>query len=220
MKAEHNRTFNDIRVSIRSNLGVNQELRRYLLKGTATRRALDNLRLTERQIDSVLQMVDAYCSPNFARSFFKEELATFKKDTKKLIATVELLEEVFADVERSGKTLILADTSLRASLSKYRKSLEQLLKEFTKAASLKGKERDDYHLVSLVNLLKETTGEPHFGDLAYLIEAGLMFYDMEEEEDVTSASIAVRYKRYIKAYPTLKYPNDLLRLYPDLKIAR
>jgi hypothetical protein len=104
-------------------------------------------------------------------------------------------------------------------LNKYAERLAALCKEYAKRASQRGKNRNEVYLVLLWLWIKHRTGEPHWGDLAYVLEAAYAAQNQEVHLDAFAVRQIVR--RYKAAYPerfgsyVRRVPTSALAAHPD-----
>lgn len=88
---------------------------------------------------------------------------------------------------------------LATQLKAYRGAMGEVKNEVTKLASAKGGGITEQLLAGLVEAVIHVTGQPHWGDLAYLIEASYFAHHRKGEAD--RDKIRKRYDRFVKNFP-------------------
>lgn len=94
--------------------------------------------------------------------------------------------------------------NLSRQLDEYRSAMEEVRDEVAKFASQKGEGVSEEVLVGLVEAVTNVTGQPNWGDLAYLVEAAYFGHNSEIEGD--REKIRKRYVRFVKNFPRI-YEN-------------
>jgi hypothetical protein len=194
-------------------LGWDQEYhawRARVLRYEEVERRVGNLGIDDKE--SILIVLHQYCRPYPPEvlSVVREQARVRRSAGQKLDTAVQALEKVFKQIGDDPECQHLIDVSanLRSELQRYRSFLESWERDYAAASSEKGKARNDRVLFELAIEVFEATGEPHWSDLAYLVERGLLACGIDE--DVTPASISQRVSRFVKSYPSLDHPFQQL----------
>ena len=92
--------------------------------------------------------------------------------------------------------------NLSTLLAKSHGAMEELRRELAKFASEKGEGVGEELLVGLVEAVRDVTGQPNWGDLAYLVE-GAYFAHKRDRSEVDREKIRKRYVRFVKNFPRI-----------------
>ncbi len=153
---------------------------------------------------TLLSYLYVYTSPTAGktRAYFKAEAGRKKQ-------ALARLSKLVTRTSREADKLVSADdglhaeigdslqAGLRETLSMYQGRLAALQRVYKKRASLKGQNRDEQYLIILWLRIKHRTGSPHYGDLAYILEAAYAGHGREVYLDADAVrKIIKRYKTF------------------------
>jgi hypothetical protein len=203
-------------------LGCDQEYERWKVKVLDDKEVRDRVGNLGMDTESVLSQLHHYCRPYATEVLHtvREQARIRRNAGSKLDKAVQELQTAFEQVADNAdfKQLVAQSDRLRSELNRYRVFLDSWDKDHAAASSEKGKARNDRVLFELAVEVFESTGEPHWSDLAYLITGGLSAYGIEE--DVTPASISQRVTRFVASYPSLEHPFQELLCDPSTNPTR
>jgi hypothetical protein len=181
----------------------------------SNRRALDSLQsLTSHGIpqDWLVDILHDYTDPTLRRRKQLEQQKTALTSLKevdrvlKVVAKAEVLVDTFGGDPRIplwAKDQHLGRShALSTHLRSYLADLGKMRQELAKLASDKGEGVGEEMLVGMVEAVREVTGEPCWGSLAYLLEGSYFAHGLTRLT-IDRDLIRKRYKRFTKNFPRI-----------------
>jgi hypothetical protein len=161
--------------------------------------------------DWLIQILHAYADPLVRENAQSLHRQTALPSIKEVDHTLKALGKA-SDALKSlaGNNSVPAWTrdhhfNLRSSLAQhlcaYEEALREVRQELVRLASEKGEGASEELLAGMVEALTDITGQPNWGDLAYLIEAAYFGHDRKFEAD--RDTIRKRYGRFVRNFPRL-----------------
>lgn len=159
----------------------------------------------------LLQILHGYGDPGLRQreqSSQRQKALFSLKEVDRVIKSLEKASAAlrsFADNESIRDWVRDNDLNVRRDLSAHLKTyldaMTEMRDELAKLASGKGEGVSEAWLVALVEATIDITGQPHWGDLAYMIEATYFAHHLRGEVD--RDTVRKRYDRFVKNFPRI-----------------
>jgi len=206
----HNRCFMNL-INFELDTGWEARFNQYLRSNS---RALDSLRaLVDAGIPEswLLQILHGYGDPDLRQreqSSQRQSALSSLKEVNRVIKSLEKTSDALESfTDNSGVRDWVKDNHLNlrrdlsARLKTYLDAMTEMRDELAKLASGKGEGVSEAWLVALVEAAIDITGQPHWGDLAYMIEA--TYYAHHLRGEVDRDTVRKRYDRFVKNFPRI-----------------
>lgn len=161
--------------------------------------------------DYLLFLLHQYCkSADEVSIVTRREAAGFAvRNARQMLDSCEELMRSLVKAQADPLTRNLATLAasprigLATSLNRYTDVLRFQILADERVATKKSSGLDDWWLFLLAAEIKRATGQPHLGEIAALVEAGLMALDLEQSRGVglSRRDLVARLKRFESRFP-------------------
>jgi hypothetical protein len=161
--------------------------------------------------DWLLEILYDYADPGLRKQKQLHHRKTALTALKELDRTLKVLGKASEVLESFSRNSSVPDwvrdnhfnlrRKLSADLNGYREALVEIREELAKFVSEKGEGVSEEYLSGLVEAVISVTGQPHWGDLAYLIEGAYFGHNRRLHAD--HDTIRKRYNRFVRNFPRI-----------------